>query len=101
MAENTLLNADFIRKAGLELTRTGFLTDEHDFVPPGESVAGHCGALSEALCRAGYEIQLEEVPIKHQSRGLLVCLYNPEVFPRKAEAYQAIHNWLDTRFEQS
>lgn len=101
MTKSELLTKDFLRAAGDELARTGFLTDEHDFVPPGEHVAGHCGALQEALQAAGNPVRLEEVPIKHLSRGLLVCLYDTGRFPRRAEAYQAIHTWLDTRYEQS
>ena len=92
---------DFLRQAGEVLRTDGFLTDAHDCVPRGESVAGHCGALAGALAAAGHPVTLEEVPIKHLSQGLLVCLYNTAIFPRRAEAYQAIHTWLDMRFEQS
>lgn len=101
MTDSPLLTEAFIRQAGETLATEGFLTDRHDFVPPGESVAGRCGAVQAALEKAGHTLQLEEVPIKHMSQGTLVCLYNTGIFPRKADAYQAIHTWLDMRFEQS
>lgn len=101
MTDTALLTEDFIRQAGETLATAGFLTDRHDFVPVGQSVAGRCGEVQAALEKAGHALPLDEVPIKHMSQGTLVCLYNTAIFPRKAEAYQAIHNWLDTRFEQS
>lgn len=99
--DSPLQSEAFIRQAGETLATSGFLTDRHDFVPVGASVAGRCGEVREALARAGQPMELDEVPIKHLSQGTLLCLYNTAIFPRKAEAYQAIHNWLDTRFEQS
>jgi hypothetical protein len=40
-ASEDLLRPDFFRKAKMEIEKSGFLSDEHDFAPYGEELLEH------------------------------------------------------------
>lgn len=96
-----LMTEDFLQGAAEALMRTGFLSDEHDFVPVRGVLAEHPQAIEAALRERGHAVSLHRITLQHDVMGPQTLLYNREVFAEEAAARDAIRNWLDLSFDQS
>ena len=96
-----LMTEPFLQGAAAALTRTGFLSDEHDFVPVRGVLAQHPAEIEAALRERGHAVSLCPISLQHDAVGQQRLLYNREVFGDEAAARDAIRNWLDLSFDQS
>ncbi len=98
---DALMTEPFLEGAAEALTRTGFLSDEHDFVPVRGMLARHGPEIEAALRGHGHEVSLLPITLQHDAMGELTLLYNSRVFAEEAAARDAIRDWLDLSFDQS
>ncbi|EFH11386.1 hypothetical protein [Teichococcus cervicalis] len=96
-----LLTEPFLEGAAEALTRTGFLSDEHDFVGVRDVLARHPTEIEAALRQRGHAVSLHPVTVQHDALGPQTLLYNSEVFAGEAAARDAIRSWMDLSFDQS
>ena len=93
------LNPGFLRKARKELERTGFVSDEHDFAPYGESLKDHCKEIERELRRLGFPGHLTPGVIKnHPTAGYAYYVYDSNRFHDRREAEAEISRWLYRRY---
>lgn len=97
----SLMTEPFLRGAAEALARTGFLSDEHDFVPVRGVLAAHPAEIEAALRQRGHTVSLRPITLRHDAMGEETLLYNTRIFAEEAAARDAIRNWLDLSFDQS
>lgn len=98
----TFLTPEFVRKAMVELERSGFVSDEHDFAPYRETMTENMALIEKALLDGGYR----GGPIRagfvddHPQAGYAYFIYDEHRFPDRAAADAAVRRWLDARYGQ-
>ncbi|MCW2003090.1 hypothetical protein FHY30_001845 [Xanthomonas arboricola] len=94
----TVLTADFLTAALIELTETGFITDEHSFTPYRETINVHFSAIQDALEQRGFKSNLLPGYLNHPKAGYAYYVYDAEKFRTRQAAEIAINLWLTKRY---
>jgi hypothetical protein len=95
----SFLNAGFLRKAGRELEKIGFVSDEHDFAPYGEALSEHYKEIEHELRKIGFAGHLMPGFIaNHPAAGYAYYVYDANRFHHRAEAEAAVSRWLDYKY---
>ncbi len=94
----SVLTEHFLSSAFSELTKVGFVCDEHDFAPYRETISRYVDQIEEALKNRGFSGELSYGYVDHPEAGYAYYIYDTAKFVRQEYADGAVRKWLTTRY---
>ena len=98
---DTFLDTAFVRHALQALSREGFLSDKHSFVPSRDALQTHAAKIGFLLAAQGFRGQLKACFIRHGRAGFAYVLYDESYFTNHDAASNAVFEWLDKSFSRA
>ena len=97
-ALSSFMTPEFVRRTKIELEKTGFVSDEHEFAPYRETLSEHVEEIEQALHEVGFRGTLLSGFIKHSEAGYAYFIYDQSRFGNPDEANAAVSHWLDIKY---